>query len=207
MCTPDFSNISINSLFHHCDDLSTRNPADITHNLLSYLAWSSNPNFDYRLCYQEMSNRIQTGTSHYNFNSWESPIFTRRIKLISSNNKAFDLAMKVAPTAEDLEEFSRIDPCFATLFPVKCYIADHLELAKDYKGMLPFGREVIKFYNTIVPADQVIKGSPTYRDHINLRDLSNRKAILMGVPSITINNLMYQFGRSMQNQDPEDTDE
>jgi len=154
-----------------------------------------------------MVNRVQTGTSHYNFNSWESPIFTRRIKLISTNNKAYHLAMKTNPTADDLEDFARIDPCFATLFPVKCYLSDHLEVAKDYKGMLPFGREVIKYYNTLVPNAMAVKGSPGFRDHMHLMDLSNRKAALMGVPSITINNLMYNFGKAVPDTSSDDIDD
>lgn len=80
---------------------------------------------------------------------------------------------------------------------MKRYLSDHLELAKTYTGMLPFGKEVTAFYNHEFPKIWEIKGSPTFKDHVRLRDMSNRKAILMGMPTIAINNLMYQFGRML----------
>jgi len=73
--------------------------------------------------------------------------------------------------------------------------------------MLPFGREVIKYYNTLVPNAMAVKGSPGFRDHMHLMDLSNRKAALMGVPSITINNLMYNFGKAVPDTSSDDIDD
>jgi len=194
--SPDFSNFDFHFIFTHCDDICTKKITDISHNLLSYLAWSNRPQFNWELCYNEMYNRVPLDSiSHYNINNWENHIFTKRIKLLTSNNKAYELAVKINPSAKDLEEFSKIDPCFATLFPVKAYIHDHPEIAADYRGMLPFGREVILYFNSIVSSDMIVKGSPSFKDHVNLREITNRKAALMGMPSITINNVMYHFGR------------
>jgi hypothetical protein len=199
----DFSKFSLHDFFLHCDDMSSGNnygnSTDIGNNILYYLAWSSNVEFLADKCLNDMLNRKSSDNplSSYKFHDWESRIFYRRFKLLESNNKAYEIATRSNPTVTDLEEFSKIEPCFATLFPIKKYLTDHLEMSPAYKGMLPFGREVTAFYNKEFPKDWEIKGSPTFIDHIRLRDLSNRKALLMGVPTITINNLMYQFGRML----------
>jgi hypothetical protein len=211
MCGPtivpsfDFSSINTHFLLTHCDDLCEKDPINAANNLLSYIAWSNCPGFDHVTCYNEMYNRTDPNdTTHYNYYNWETFSFKRRFKLLNSNNKAWELAVKLNPTIQDIEIFSALDPCFANLFPVKCYLSDHIDLLRDYKGMLPFGREVIKYYNSIVSSGMTVKGSPTFKDHVNLRELSYRKAILMGVPTITINNLMYHFGRTMNPSDIQD---
>lgn len=215
MCEPsaplptNLSTINPFYLLGHCDDLCSRISHQVSNNLLSYIAWSNNPDFDFELCYDEMFNRTSPdNTSKHGIYVWERFMFTRRFKLLNTNNKAYDLAVKRDPTASDLEEFSRIDPCFANLYPVKWFVLDHPELITGYKGMLPFGREVVKYYNAIVPPAKKVKGSPTFKDHVNLREISLRKSILMGMPMVTINNLMYWFGKEMnQAQYAEDDEE
>jgi len=202
----DFSKLSLYDFFLHCDDLSSDNiyagRPIIGENLLHYLTISSNADFHGEACYNDMINRnFHTDLVYsYGIHEWESNIFSKRFKLLESNNKAYELAVKFNPSVTDLEEFSKIDPSFSVLYPVKKYLSEHLELAIAYKGMLPFGKEVKAFYNHELPKYWEIKGSPTFKDHVRLRDLSNRKAILMGVPTITINNLMYQFGKHLQDQ-------
>jgi hypothetical protein len=199
----DFSKLSLHSLFLHCDDLSSDNiyagRPIIGENILHYLTMSSNASFHGEACYGDMINRnFSTDLVYsYGIHEWELNIFSKRFKLLESNNKAYELAVKLNPSVTDLEEFSKIDPCFSILYPLKKYLSEHLEIAVVYKGMLPFGKEVKTFYNHELPKYWEIKGSPTFKDHVRLRDLSNRKAILMGVPTITINNLMYQFGRML----------
>lgn len=198
-----FPNLNVENFFRHCDSMCYSN-APYGNNLITYLAWSSNKNFNADLCLMQMTNRAtvdDTAQTYFNFNPWESHIFKRRFKLLSSNNKSYNIATKRNPTVQDLEEFSEIDPCFATLYPVKMYLSNHLEMAPEYHGMLPFGKEVTRYYNTLVPAELEIKGSPSFKDHVSLRLLSNKKAILMGVPTITINNLMYQSGRALNDSD------
>lgn len=205
----DFSTINPYYLLTHCDDLCAKIAHQVSNNLLSYLAWSNNPNFDFELCYDELFNRTAPdNASKHGIYNWEHFMFARRFKLISTNNKAYNLAVKRDPTVSDLEEFSKIDPCFANLYPVKWFVLDHPELIPGYKGMLPFGREVAKYYNSIVPAKQKVKSSPTFKDHENLREISLRKSILTGIPMVTINNLMYWFGKEMnQAQYAEDDEE
>jgi hypothetical protein len=203
MCTNpshDFSNLTIEKFFECCDSLnSSRIPMSNT--LIIYLAWSSNKNFNSDECLIQLYSRNSIATSALGYHDWEEKIFNRRFKLLSSNNKAYEIATRPNPTVSDLEEYSQIDPCFATLYPIKQYLSNHIEMSVGYRGMLPFGREVVRYYNTIVPTDLRVKGSPTFRDHVSLRNISNRKAILMGVPTLTINNLMYQFGRMMSSSD------
>lgn len=194
----DFQNINPYYLLTHCDDLCTKVAHGISNNLLSYLAWSNKSDFNFELCYDELLNRVAPDdASKHNIYNWEHFMFARRFKLISTNNKAYELAVKRDPSVQDLEEFSKIDPCFANLYPVKWFVLDHQELIRDYKGMLPFGKEVIKYYNTIVPQGMTVKGSPSFKDHVNLRDISLRKSLLTGIPMVTINNLMYWFGKEM----------
>lgn len=206
----DFATINPYYLLTHCDDLCAKTSHQISNNLLSYLAWSNNPNFDFELCYDEMFNRVSPDdASKHGIYNWEHFMFARRFKLISTNNKAYDIAVKRDPTAKDLEEFSRIDPCFANLYPVKWFVLDHQGLIPGYKGMLPFGREVVKYYNSIVSPPKRVKGSPSFKDHVSLREISLRKSILTGMPMVTINNLMYWFGKEMapSNQSSNDSDD
>ena len=218
MCTTtsspstDFSRINLHFLLTHCDDLCAKNMNEVSNSLMNYMAWSNRDGFDFELCYDEMFNRISPeNASKHGIYNWEHFMFARRFKLLSTNNKAYDLAVKRDPTVEDLEAFSRIDPCFANLYPVKWFVLDHPELIQGYKGMLPFGREVLKYYNSIVLGGKVIKGSPTYKDHVSLREMSLRKSILLGMPMITINNIMYWLGKEMsppdQTQDDDQNDQ
>lgn len=206
MCLPttnDFLKVTLEQFFLHCDDLGESSIPQ-KDDLLSYLAWSNNRKFDAASCYKSMKSRMapkDPDLPHFNFNHWESKIFCRRLNLLASNNRAYEIATKKNPSISHLEDFSKIDPCFSTLYPIKLFLIAHIEMAPGYRGMLPFGREVVKYYNTLYPDEGYIGGTPSFKDHIHLRDLSNRKAILMGVPSITINHLMYQFGRLL-NESP-----
>lgn len=205
----DFSNLTLEKFFESCDALGYSN-IPFSNNLITYLAWSTSEDFNSDTCLTLMSARIHpsdTSILSLGYYDWEEKIFNRRFKLLSSNNKAYEIATRPNPTVSDLEEYSQIDPCFATLYPIKQYLSNHIEMSVEYRGMLPFGREVVRYYNTIVPTDLRVKGSPTFRDHVSLRNISNRKAILMGVPTLTINNLMYQFGRMMSSSDVSYTEE
>lgn len=205
--SPNFSKINLNFLFEHCDDLCTNFYRDITHDLLSYLSWSSRKHFKYEECYRDMYNRIHPDDmSYYTIYPYEKQIFIKRFKFLNSNNLAYELACKVNPTVTDLETFSRLEPCFSILFPLKCYLMDHPDLKLQYKGMLPFGREIVRYYNSLVPPEDSIKGSPTFKDHLKLNKITLRKASSMNMPTVTINNIMYWLGKEMS-QDNTESDE
>lgn len=207
--THDFSNLTIEKFFRTCDALAY-SKIPFSNNLMSYLAWSSNAGFNSDACLSFMASRIQANDTRIlvlGYHDRENKIFDRRFKLLSSNNKAYEIATRPNPTIADLENFAQIDPCFATLYPIKLYLTNHIEMAPEYRGMLPFGREVVRYYNTIVPTELRITGSPNFKDHVSLRNISNKKAILMGVPTLTINNLMYQFGKSMEDSNKDTSEE
>ena len=122
-------------------------------------------------------------------------IFKRRMNRLAADNTAYRLAMKENPTVQDLEEISYLDASWSWLFPIKHYLMQHLDLAKDYKGLVPFGGEVIKFCNTLTERLHVIPLTPDYDDHVWLQEITIREALLSGMPTIEINNLFYLFGK------------
>ena len=70
------------------------------------------------------------------------------------------------------------------------------EKALQYKGMLPFGSEVIKYVNNHSFGRKVAK-SPDYADHVFLQEITNKRSIFSGKLSIEINNEMYLQGREI----------
>lgn len=164
---------------------------------MSYLSFSSKKDFKFEECHTDMSDRRspdQVDISAYNPYTHEYKAFERRFKVISSNNRAYRIASDRKPSVEDLEMFSYIDASFSLLWPLKKYLVDHPELAVKFKGFVPFGREVKKFYNAVAPDEWKINGSPSYKDHKRLQTITNRKALLTGISSVTINTWMYKQG-------------
>lgn len=182
-------------------------------NLLSYL---SRPrithvkNFQYDKCYNEMLSRTTvTDKSYLGHAPQDDKIFVVRYALMFSNNDFYRLAVKDDPTVEDLETYSLIDPKWSTLFPLKHYLMHHMEKAKAYRGLLPFGGAVKSYFNKLgLTQGQSgrddngggailwnITGSPTYADHVMLQKVTNEMADAMGMPSVTINNVMYLHGK------------
>jgi len=204
----DFSQTTLHRMFMHCDDFSPKKGGVLGNNLLMYLAYSRNPGYDHKGCCDAMIDRQgPDNLPYFGWKTFEQSMFLKRFRLLCSNNRAYALARKDNPTTQDLEEFSYLDPCFSNLSPVVQYLIDHPELAREYKGLLPFGREVVKFFNTMTPPEWRIKGSPSFKDHIRLQEISNRKAILMGLPTVTINSMMYQFGRLINPEESGDDEE
>jgi len=135
---------------------------------------------------------------HLGFAPQDSKIYKKRFQLLNHKNRAFQIAIKENPTVEELEEFSMIDPCWSILFPLKAMLHDHVELAQVYRGFLPFGRTVIAFFNSLDIKDP-IKGTPTFKDHVDLQELSNKLADLYACSSIIVNNEMYLEGMKIKN--------
>ena len=123
------------------------------------------------------------------------PIFRRRATLLFTKNRAYELATKINPSTQDLEDFARLDPCWSTLFPVKYYLIHHMVQAQEYRGFLPYGSEIIKYVNVALKGQwKHISGSPDYADHVFLRDMTNLIADNLNMPTITINNIMHIQG-------------
>ena len=164
-------------------------------NLIHYLSQqrSSSGSFDWKLAYEEMNDRTPEGEmGNLGYAPQDSTIFKARYKLMSSNNTAYRIATKSHPTAEELEKFASTKPQWSILWPVKLYLQHHLEVAREYRGFLPFGSEVISFIKNAMKCD--ISPTPTAQEHIYLRDLSNGMAAALNIPSIVINDMMYILG-------------
>jgi len=128
----------------------------------------------------------------------DSTIFKRRFDAMATNNRAYSLCMKILPSVEELEELAEILWGWAGLFPIKVYSLCHPDVCRAYRGLLPFGGPVKFFYNK-VPLGNEITGTPSFQDHIRLRDVSNDMADQMGCTSMHINNEMYLDGERMKN--------
>jgi hypothetical protein len=127
------------------------------------------------------------------FASQDSTVFKKRFDLMSTDNHAYVIATKANPTVPELEEFSVIEPGWSILFPLKIYLIYHSEQAKAYRGMLPFGSEVIKFYNE-AELGKEIKGTPSFSDHVRLKEVTNALADHLGCTTVMLNNEMYLEG-------------
>lgn len=150
-------------------------------------------------CMKAFQSRTPFEDCSIGFAGPDSKIFKKRFRLLNHNNRAFFLASKKNPSIPEIEEFSLIEPCWAILFSVKKYLHDHSELAVAYRGLLPFGKPVTAFYNSL-NYFELIKGSPTFSDHINLQTISNKLADLYGCSSVIINDEMYLEGNRILNK-------
>jgi hypothetical protein len=126
-------------------------------------------------------------------------IFKKRADLLSSNNEAYRIAVKINPSVEELIAYSYTAPRWSILYPLKHYIMHHMDLAGGYTGFLPFGSAVIVFMNSIKDL-RAIPDSPTYADHAYLQTISNREAKTFNMPSVEINNIMYLRGKKILNK-------
>jgi hypothetical protein len=174
----------------------------VRNNLLSYLALSSNPQSKFEVIYDLLLQRAEAPTQaecDLHISSHETKIFKRRFDEMQSNNLAYRIALKENPTVQDLIEFSQSFEKlrFSLLFPIKHYVMNHLELIKNYTGFVPFGHEVIKYYNNNFPEMAVKNNYPTYADHVQLRELSIHLAAYNGTSVIYVNNDMYLQGKTL----------
>jgi hypothetical protein len=184
-------------IINFCNNMKHANP---TNKLIDYYASSENPDFKYDECLNLMSLRtppdsIQT----LNINTHETNIFIKRFKSICSNNTFYRLINIIDPSCSDIENLSYIDPCYAILAPIKKYLIDHPPILKQYKGFLPFGKQIIKYWNST--QNSLIKNSPSYADHIKLQTLTNNNSDISGIPPTTINTLMFLKGKELLSQE------
>jgi hypothetical protein len=126
----------------------------------------------------------------------DAGVVHKKIMVITNNNRAYELAVKIDPTVQDLEEFAKLDPCWSLLFPVKAYLHHHFSVAKDYRGMLPFGGGVIEAVNKIW--NRTMKGSPSFQDHVRLMAMTNEIADKHGMTTIAVNDLLYLEGMQIK---------
>lgn len=124
-------------------------------------------------------------------------IYKRRMQRLATDNEAYRLCVKENPTVEDLETLSYMDGSWAWLFPIKFMLMNYPEMAVRYRGLLPFGSAVIRYCNALDEKPNIIPTTPSYADHVWLRDLSLREATYRNVSPLYINNEMFVLGQYM----------
>jgi hypothetical protein len=179
--------------------------------LLDYLAQprihlgSSNQAF-IELCVKLMESRTPFDqakaffkTANYSYAPHDSTIFKARFDLLSTNNRAYAIAIKANPSVQELEEFSYIDPGWSVLFPLKLFLIFHASLAMLYRGLLPFGDPIVQFYNTTEMGSE-IQGSPSFSDHVRLREVTNALAEHLGCSTVMLNNEQFLDGSKIKTE-------
>jgi hypothetical protein len=129
-----------------------------TNSLLSYFARSFNPNANVAEYIYLLRNRIPSPpppTPRLNINNYEVMVCRSRMKFFSNDNEAYEILVKENPNEYDLTRLGTKKPTWAILFPIKAYLFDHPDLAKKYRGFMPFGKPVIKFFNALLERDVV----------------------------------------------------
>jgi hypothetical protein len=125
-------------------------------------------------------------------------IFKKRAGLLATNNAAYYIASKEYPAVQELYDFSLIQPCWSILFPLKHYLLHHPETARNYRGLLPFGSEVVKYINKMIKnKPKPVLASPDVADHVFLQQITNSMSDFTGMTTVTINNVMYLEGRKI----------
>lgn len=132
-----------------------------------------------------------------NFAPNDARIFEKRFRLMANSDRFFIIASKINPTATELEELAVIGYGWSVLFAVKLYLVDHPDIARAYKGLMPYGAPIKAFVNSLKSRPKEITGSPDLRDHVYLQRISNQMAGVLGVTSVVINNYMYLQGERL----------
>lgn len=165
--------------------------------LIDYLAQSDAPNFKYEDCLDGLIRRVPWKDSpQVGFLPQEFRRFQAAFELISSSNRAYDLAMAEDPDCAAINEFIYLRVGFVTAYTGKKYVMNHPDMVKDYKGLLPYGGFVKLSFNAL--SSEQVKGTPSVRDHVMLRDMSNFLADQHGITSMAVNNWMFLTGLKMK---------
>jgi hypothetical protein len=178
----------------------------VGNNYLSYLSRPVTPteNFNYNLAYDSLLNRTPPDKiPKLNCSIRDTNVFVARFQVMATDNEFFRVATKTDPTVEDLEAISYRSAIFSTLYPLKIYLLHHPILSKIYRGFLPFGSQVKNYINRHAFGDWTVEGTPSFKDHVMLQSISNMMADEWGVPSVTINNVMYIQGQKIKSNPEE----
>lgn len=119
-------------------------------NLLRYMARSFSPNCNHENYYTILRERRPEPNLALGITTLEPKILRTRMNFLNNDNEAFRLAIKSEPDIEDLEWIGRRKACWSVLFPIKAFLFDHPDMARRYRGLMPFGRQVASYYNAVV---------------------------------------------------------
>ena len=174
----------------------------VSDHLLSYLATSLySKTFDHGKCYARMKMRLPYSTAvndKFGASATEANVFKAKFAVLE-DNRAYTIATEKNPMSTTLAEFAIVRPCWSTLFPVKAYLMEHPKTAKKYRGMQPFGKYVAEYFNRAIPEGEkkVASSTPDFKDHIRLMEMTNTLSDHLGIPTPTINTMMYLEGMSL----------
>lgn len=162
--------------------------------LIDYLAQSDVTNFDaYVRRVKALENRAPLEDSpNMGYSPRESTRFKTAFNLMATNNRSYEIAIKVNPSCEDIDEFIKRTVGFTTAYTGKKYLMNHPEMCREYRGLVPFGGPVRACFNSMV--EDQIKGTPDLRDHFLLRDMTNMIADQLGMTTMAVNNWMHIVG-------------
>lgn len=124
-------------------------------------------------------------------------VFTKRANVLIGNPRAFALAVKDELSLDEIVEASYLDWSWSWLIAIKMLLMHRPDMAKNYRGLLPFGAPVVAYCNTLGCKNHTIMPSPGIDDHLWLRDLCNREADRQGISSVEVNNHFYILGSNL----------
>lgn len=181
--------------FNSLTSCGSQNLSDAGNNLLIYLAWLGDDDVTNK-CYDLMLKRTPYDKApQLGIKPQDTTVCKTRMDLLSANNKAYELAVKINPTKDDLNEFILTKVCHSTAFPVKLYLLDHPQMAKTYRGFQPIGKDVAKFYNKYF--DDKLSSTLDFEDHVKFKNMVNRLSDLTGLSTVAIDHIMYCMGSKL----------
>lgn len=167
--------------------------------VLTCFCYSPAANFKYDVCRDALINRVPWSEfPQVGFLPTEFHKFRIYAELMHADDRAYDLVTSEGIGVEGLDEICRSKISFPVCYAVKVYLMNNQELVRGYRGMQPFGGPVKAAYNELVSEEHRVSGTPTYQDHLSLRDVCNKLADIIGITPCTANNLLYLRGIEMR---------
>lgn len=170
-------------------------------NIAHYLAYSphalpinhARPNC--QLIYTELISRAHDELPVIGATGQDMKIIRRKHDLLKTNNHAYGLACKYRPHSLDVMEFFALETCaiWGVLMSAKARAI--VEGDSCYYGLQPFGINVITYLNQELGYS--IGRMPTYKDHVDLMNLTNKIARLTNLTTYDVNTCMYLAGQDI----------
>ena len=152
--------------------------------------------------YTALLNRTPLNKIHIGFNTLDNNIFISRFKITGENNEFYYMACKNNPSVYDLENISFIKANWSILYALKQLLHHNPDMALKYRGLVPLGAPVIKFFNTAT-SSEIPDQNPSLAAHIGVQKMTNSLAKKLNVSSMTVNDLMYLEGEQLINKEKE----
>lgn len=128
-----------------------------------------------------------------------------RNNFLIQNQHAYNLAWIENPTVQQLEDFSRMDQRWSILIAIKTFLIHNPEMAKKYRGFLPYGGPVAAFMSKAL--ERNIDPSPSLAEHIELMNITNAVAEFLKITTVEVNTMFYLEGLANNSITPEEPQE